>query len=285
MSNFHHKPNVYVNQVNLSVGDLQRSLKFYQDIIGFQILSQTPSRAELTANGKTALLSIEQPDMVMPKLPRTTGLYHYALLLPNRSELGKVLTHLLQVGYPLQGGSDHLVSEALYLADPDGNGIEIYVDRPASTWEWNNGEVLMTTEPMDAEGILAEGKGDSWTQLPPDTLMGHIHLHVAEFEKIKEFYCDGLGFEIVCRYGSQALFISTGGYHHHIGLNTWNGVGAPKPPVNSVGLIQYSIVFPSEEERSNARERLVQLGYQVESVEGDFKAEDPSGNSVRLVIE
>jgi catechol 2,3-dioxygenase len=285
MSNFHHKPNVYVNQVNLSVEDLQRSLKFYQDIIGFQILSKTHTRAELTANGKTVLLSIEQPEMVVPKQPRTTGLYHYALLLPNRSELGKVLTHLLQVGYPLQGGSDHLVSEALYLADPDGNGIEIYVDRPASTWEWNNGEVLMTTDPMDAEGILAEGKGDPWTRLPPDTVMGHIHLHVAEFEKIKEFYCDGLGFQIVCRYGSQALFISTGGYHHHIGLNTWNGVGAPKPPVNSVGLIQYSIVFPSEEERSNARERLVKLGYQVESLEGDFKAEDPSGNSVRLVIE
>lgn len=285
MSNFHHKPNVYVGQVNLRVEDLQRSLKFYQEIIGFQILTQTPTKAELTANGNTALLSIEQSEKFTPKQPRTTGLYHYALLLPNRSELGKVLTHLLQAGYPLQGGSDHLVSEALYLADPDGNGIEIYADRPASTWQWRDGEVQMATEPIDAEALLAEGKGDSWTLLPPDTLMGHIHLHVAEFEKIKEFYCSGLGFEIVCRYGTQALFISTGGYHHHIGLNTWNGVGASKPPTNSVGLTQYSLVFPNVEERTNAKERLIKLGYQVESEEGDFTTEDPSGNRIRLVVE
>lgn len=285
MSNFHHKPNVYVNKVNLRVENLQRSLKFYQDIIGFRILKQTPTMAELTANGKTALLSIEQPEMVMPKQPRTTGLYHYALLLPNRAELGKVLSHLLQVGYPLQGGSDHLVSEALYLADPDGNGIEIYVDRPASTWQWRNGEVEMATEPIDAEGILAEGKGEPWKHLPPNTEMGHIHLHVAEFEKVKEFYCSGLGFEVVLRYGNQALFISTGGYHHHIGLNTWNGVGAPRPPANSVGLIEYSLVFPSEEERSNAKERLLKLGYQLVDDVGAISTEDPSGNRIRLEIE
>jgi catechol 2,3-dioxygenase len=285
MSNFHRKPNVYVSQVNLRVEDLQRSLKFYQDIIGFQILTQTPTKAELTADGKTTLLTIEQPEMVFARQPRTTGLYHYALLLPNRSELGKVLTHFLQVGYPLQGGSDHLVSEALYLADPDGNGIEIYIDRPAVTWDWNNGEVLMATDPIDAEGLLAEGKGEPWSHLPPETVMGHIHLHVAEFEKVKEFYCNGLGFEVVCRYGNQALFISTGGYHHHIGLNTWNGMGAPKPQANSVGLIQYSLVFPSDEERSNAKERLVKLGYKVVNDERAFSTEDPSGNAIRLEIE
>lgn len=282
MSNFHSKPNIYINRVELRVEDLQRSLMFYQKIIGFQVLEQTEAKVLLTADGKTALLSIEQSASVIPKQSRTTGLYHYALLLPNRYELGKVLRHLLQVGYPLQGGSDHLVSEALYLADPDGNGIEIYTDRPASAWEWRNGEVVMATEAMDAEGLLAEGKGDAWEGLPSETLMGHIHLHVAEFEKIKEFYCHGLGFEVVCRYGNQALFISTGGYHHHIGLNTWQGVGAPKPLENSVGLIKYSIVFPNSESREKAANRLGELGYQVLKENGQMLTEDPSGNRIEL---
>jgi catechol 2,3-dioxygenase len=284
MSNFHSKPNIYINRVDLRVEDLQRSLMFYQNIIGFRVLEQSGERAVLTADGRTPLLSIEQSANLIPKQPRTTGLYHYALLLPNRYELGKVLNHLLQVGYPLQGGSDHLVSEALYLADPDGNGIEIYRDRPAESWDWRNGEVVMTTEPIDAEGLLAERKGDAWEGLPPETLMGHIHLHVAEFEKIKEFYCQGLGFEIVCRYGNQALFISTGKYHHHIGLNTWQGVGAPKPLENSVGLMKYSIVFPSNEERETAVEKLGKLGFRVLNENGVILAEDPSGNRVELTV-
>ncbi|MBU8879812.1 VOC family protein [Bacillus sp. FJAT-29790] len=281
---FHSKPHTFVGQVDLKVIDLQRSLAFYQKIIGFQILEQTEKKAILTADGKTPLLSIEQPENVIPKQPRTTGLYHFALLLPSRADLAKVIRHFIETRYPLQGASDHLVSEALYLADPDGNGIEIYSDRPSSTWDWVKNEVVMATNPLDVESILAEGNGEPWNGLPAGTLMGHIHLHVSEFQETEEFYCKGLGFDIVCRYGGQALFISTGGYHHHIGLNTWNGVGAPAPAENSVGLNSFTLVFPDKEARKYAVEQLNTIGVSVKEENGYFVTQDPSGNRIQLRV-
>lgn len=284
MSKFHREPHTFVGQVDLKVGNLERSLTFYQKIIGFQILEQSARKVMLTADGRTPLLSIEQPENVIPKQPRTTGLYHFALLLPNRADLGKILKHFIQVGYPLQGASDHLVSEALYLADPDGNGIEIYVDRPSSTWNWKNGEVVMATEPLDAESLLAEGQGKPWNALPAGTLMGHIHLHVSELQKTEEFYNKGLGFDVVNRYGNQALFISSGRYHHHIGLNTWNGVGAPTPLENSVGLKWFSLVLPNQEARKKVVEQLQKIGAWVKEEHGVFLTKDPSGNHIQLRV-
>lgn len=281
---FHRKPHTFVGQVDLKVENLDRSLHFYQNMIGFKVLEQSESKAVLTADGKTPLLSIEQPKNIIPKQPRTTGLYHYALLLPKRSDLGRILRHLLQTGYPLQGASDHLVSEALYLADPDGNGIEIYVDRPASTWNWSNGDVVMATEPLDAQSVLAEGQDGKWEGLPTDTLMGHIHLHVSDLAKTEEYYRNGLGFDIVTRYGNQALFMSTGKYHHHIGLNTWNGVGAPPPAENSVGLKEFTLIFPGMEARNKVVEQLKGIGATVIEEKGFFITKDPSGNQMKLLV-
>ncbi|MEK5520490.1 VOC family protein [Heyndrickxia sp. FSL W8-0423] len=280
---FHQPPHTFVGQVDLKVSNLERSLQFYQEIIGFQILKQADKKALLTADGKTSLLSLEQSEDIIPKQPRTTGLYHFAILLPRRSDLAAVLQHLLQTGYPLQGASDHLVSEALYLADPDGNGIEIYSDRNPSTWEWKNGEVSMTTEALDVRGLLAEGSGKQWVRLPEATLIGHIHLHVSELQKTEEFYCKGLGFDVVTRYGDQALFISTGGYHHHIGLNTWAGIGAPKPAENSVGLKWFSLMLPSDDARKKVIEQLQGIGALVEVKDGSYFTEDPSGNRIKLM--
>ena len=282
--NFHREPNVFVSHVHLKVADLQRSLLFYQQIIGFQVIEQTEKKAILSADGKTPLVTIEQPENIRPKQPRTTGLYHFALLLPSRSDLAKVIEHFIKIGYPLQGASDHLVSEALYLADPDGNGIEIYADRPASTWKWNSDEVVMSTDRLDIESILAEGDGKPWNGLPAATLMGHVHLHVSELHKAEEFYCKGLGFDIVTRYGGQALFISTGRYHHHIGLNTWNGVGAPAPSEDSVGLKNYTLVYPNEEAREHTVANLNKLGAAVFQENGQLMTEDPSGNRIILSI-
>ncbi|MGV2942076.1 VOC family protein [Mesobacillus sp. LC4] len=279
---FHQPPVTFVSQVNLKVQSLERSLAFYQEVIGFKVYEKTDKSAKLTADGKTVLLSIEQPSDVIPKKGRTTGLYHYALLLPERTDLANILKYLLQTGYPLQGASDHLVSEALYLADPDGNGIEIYTDRPASKWDWNSGQVVMATEALDAKNLLAEGTDEAWHFLPEGTVMGHIHLHVAELAKTEEFYKKGLGFEVVSRYGPQALFISSGKYHHHIGLNTWNGVGAPKPAANSVGLESYTMVLPDEANLKNTVARLKEIGAAVEEEKGIFITEDPSGNRIRL---
>ncbi|RCW63155.1 VOC family protein [Saliterribacillus persicus] len=281
---FHSKPTTFVAQVNLKVLDLERSLTFYKEIIGFNILEQTEHTAKLTADGKTVLLEIEQPVDVIPKQQRTTGLYHFAILLPHRSDLGKILKHFLQIKYPLQGAADHLVSEAIYLADPDGNGIEVYSDREASEWTWENGEVVMPSDPLDAEDILAEVQGGSWKGLPSDTLMGHIHLHVSELEKSRKFYVEGLGFEIVSKYENHALFISDGRYHHHIALNIWNGVGAALPADNSVGLESFTLMFPDEEKRRETCKKLKQMSFPVYENNNSFVTVDPSGNKINLKV-
>lgn len=281
---FHREPNTFISQLNLKVTNLERSLAFYQEVIGLKVLTQTNQTADLTADGKTVLISIEQPADVIPKQGRTTGLYHFALLLPTRADLGRLLKHFLQVRYPLQGASDHLVSEAIYLADPDGNGIEVYADRPASKWSWSNGEVEMATVALDAENLLAAGEGSEWDGLPAGTIMGHIHLHVSELQKTEEFYTKGLGFEVVTRYGGQALFISTGKYHHHIGLNTWNGVGAPPASKHSAGMESYKMVFPNEEKRNQIISQLKQIGATVTEENGSFMTADPSGNRIQLAV-
>ncbi|MDM5154481.1 VOC family protein [Bacillus sp. DX1.1] len=280
---FQRHPYTFVSHVHILIADLERSLAFYKETLGFQLLEQSETKAALTADGKTPLLTIEQPKDILPKQPRTTGLYHFAILLPQRSDLAKVLNHLIQANYPLQGASDHLVSEAVYLADPDGNGIEIYVDRPDETWEWNHGQVAMTTEPI-ADDILSEANGETWKGLPSSTVMGHIHLHVSDLDKTEEFYCAGLGFDVVNRYDHQALFISSGKYHHHIGLNTWNGVGAPAPSANSVGLKHFSLLFPDEETRNKAVKRLQEIGASVTTKDGVILTKDPSGNHIQLWI-
>ncbi|MBT2617987.1 MULTISPECIES: VOC family protein [unclassified Bacillus (in: firmicutes)] len=278
---FHQKPITFVGEVSINVLDLNKAILFYQEIIGLQVLKKTDRKAVLTTDGKTPLLTLEQPVDVIPKEGRTTGLYHFALLLPTRADLSIFLRHLLQTKYPF-GAADHEVSEALYITDPDGNGIEVYSDRPSTNWRWAGGEVEMGTDPLDGNDLLEESDGE-WSKLPAGTLMGHIHLHVADLRKTEEFYMQGLGFSVVNRYGG-ALFTSTGGYHHHIGLNTWNGVGAPAPKENSVGLNWYTLVYADEEARIKVTEQLEGIGAVVTEKEGFFAVTDPSGNEIHLVV-
>ncbi len=281
MGTFHQKPITFVGDVSINVMDLNKAIQFYQEIIGFQVLTQNDRKAVLTADGQTPLLTLEQPINVIEKEEKTTGLYHFAILLPTRADLSAFLRHLHQKGYRF-GASDHYVSEALYLRDPDGNGIEVYRDRLATEWTWSNGEVAMTTIPLDKQSLL-EASDTIWSGLPAGTVMGHIHLHVSELQKTEEFYSKGLGFQVVNRY-QGALFTSTGGYHHHIGLNIWNGVGAPAPKKNSVGLNWYSLVFADEEERNKVMKQLQQLGAVVKQVDSYYVTADPSGNEIHLVV-
>ncbi|AOV08031.1 VOC family protein [Sporosarcina ureilytica] len=281
MERFHSKPNTFVGQVNINVTNLESALTFYQEIIGFQVLEQTARKAVLTTDGQTGLLILEQPVNVIPKEGRSSGLYHFALLLPTRADLSIFLRHLLKTGYKF-GASDHKVSEAIYITDPDGNGIEIYRDRPSSEWTWSNGKVTMMTDPLDGDSLLEESTAD-WNGLPADTIMGHIHLHVSDLQKAEEFYKNALGFSIVSHY-PQASFTSTGGYHHHIALNTWQGVGVPAPKQNSVGLNWYTLVFPSEEVRGQVIEQLQKIGAPVLAENDVFMTEDPSGNKIRLCL-
>ena len=284
MSRFHRRPCVFVSQVELIVGDLDRSLAFYQTLLGFRLLQKTDRRAVLTADGNTSLLSLEQPEDVIPKPPRTTGLYHFALLMPERTDLALVLKHLIDRGYPLQGASDHLVSEAIYLADPDGNGIELYADRPHTEWSWQNGEVVMATRALDLHGLLAEAQDKTWQGLPAETHIGHIHLHVADLEASGRFYEEGLGFDMVAHYGSQAMFLSSCGYHHHIGINTWNGVGVPTPPPNSVGLKTFTLLLPDSAAQKQILDRLSRMGARFETHDGRLTTRDPAGNRIRLDV-
>ncbi|MGP4040883.1 VOC family protein [Gracilibacillus sp. D59] len=279
--NFHRKPITFVSNVTIHVQNLDQSIAFYQKVIGFTILEKTNTTAELTADGKTSILTLEQPVNVEPKQGRTTGLYHFAILLPTREDLANFVFHSINVGLPL-ASSDHLVSEALYFSDPDGNGIEVYRDRDPEGWTWQGDQVAMAVDPLDFEDLLKEGKKGAWQGLPQETVMGHIHLHVSEMENTKHFYEKGLGFETVCQFGDQALFISTGKYHHHIGLNTWNGVGAPKPSEKSVGLQSYTITYPTKEAVNHTIQNLEAIGASVKEEKGQVITRDPSGNKVIL---
>ncbi|WP_374110616.1 VOC family protein [Neobacillus cucumis] len=281
MDQFHQGPNIYVGEVNIKVKNLDYSVTFYQNIIGLQLLEQSERKAVLTADGQTPLLTLEEPVDVIPKQEHMSGLYHFAVLLPTRADLGDFLRHLILTGYPL-GAADHYVSEALYLNDPDGNGIEVYRDRPSLEWTWKNDLVEMATEELDAEGILADGTGE-WKGLPSGTIMGHIHLHVGDLEKAKDFYTKGIGFEVVSYY-PQAVFLSSGKYHHHVAINTWQGSGAPTPPENSAGLNWYSLVFPNHEAREIVRKQLEQIGAPIRNEGTFYVTNDPAGNQIRLVI-
>ena len=277
---FHEKPNTYVTNVELKVSELQRSLRYYQEVIGFQILQQETYKATLTADGQTALLTIVQPESVEEKVGQTTGLYHLALLLPSRRDLANIISHFHQKNVYF-GASDHHVSEALYLNDPDGNGIEVYADRPEHEWLWHVNQVHMVTEPLHIHSILAEGDG-RWNGLPANTVMGHIHLSVSNLADAEQFYTKGLGFDIVTRYGTQALFISTGRYHHHIGLNTWQSANAPKLGEHQVGLKAVSLRLNDEEQATTMKANLRAIGAPVVEVDGGFQTEDPAGNVVLL---
>ncbi|HWI48017.1 MAG TPA: VOC family protein [Rummeliibacillus sp.] len=276
--NYHEKPNMYVKHVEIKVADLERSIKYYTEIIGFQILQQTADHVTFTTDGKTSILSIIQPEGAYQSPQKTTGLYHFAILLPSRKDLANIVKHFQNNGIYF-GASDHDVSEALYLRDPDNNGIEIYADRVPEEWTWNGDQVFMKTEPLDFKDLMQSEQGE-WNGLPANTVMGHIHLHVANLEKAKEFY-SALGYQVVQKYGRQALFISTGDYHHHIGLNTWNGEGAPKPAEKQVGLQSFTVQLDERDE--DIMKRLTTIGASVEKIENGFITVDPSGN--RIIVE
>jgi catechol 2,3-dioxygenase len=280
---FHGQPNTFVSEVHLKISNLTKSVQFYTDIIGLQILSRSEKLASLTADGVNTLVVLEEIDNATANTGRKTGLYHIALLLPNRPQLANTLYHLLETRYPLQGASDHLVSEAIYLADPDGNGIEIYTDRPEDTWKKYDGTIEMATNPLNAEDLLAQRDTESFVGLPPETIMGHIHLQVSSIKESEEFY-QALGFYAVNRYGLQALFISTGGYHHHIGLNTWNSAGASAPSENEVGLKTFTVKFPNEEARNLAINNLKTSGAEIRQKENQISTFDPSKNLILLAI-
>jgi catechol 2,3-dioxygenase len=284
MASFSIHPDTSIGSVHLTVADLDRSERFYTNVLGFRPIQRSDSTLMLAADGATPLLELNEQPGARPKPARATGLYHFAILVPSRLDLARSLRRLAEQRYPLSGASDHLVSEALYLDDPDGNGIEIYRDRPRDEWPRINGQIQMATDPLDIDGILAELEHDDrpWDGLAPATRVGHMHLHVADLAEAKAFYSDLLGFAVMARYGQAALFVSAGGYHHHIGLNTWAGVGAPPPPAGSAGLRHFIVRLPNNSARDAVLARVREAGLAIEENEQGPVVRDGSGNAVVL---
>jgi catechol 2,3-dioxygenase len=276
---------------SLIVADLERSVSFYRDTLGFHILRRRGETATLGAGGDaTPVLELNALAGARPKPRRTAGLYHVAILTPSRAALARSLYHLAVSHYPLQGASDHIVSEALYLADPDGNGLEIYRDRPRADWYDARGQFQMGTLPLDLDQLLGEGATSAderpWTGLDQGTRVGHVHLQVADLVAAVRFYTEGLGFEtMVAMPEMGAAFVSAGGYHHHIGLNTWTSRGAPPPPADAAGLRVFEIIVPGEQTLAEISARLTALEAPFEATANAIEARDPSGNLARVVAQ
>ena len=266
--------------VELTVSDLDRSLDYYRDSIGLGVREQGAGQASL--GGDSDLLVLREVPGARPA-PRNTGLFHFALLVPERRDLAAWLAHAIREEVPLTGVSDHFVSEALYLRDPDEHGIEIYADRPRELWE---GQVArMTTEPLDLENLLGElddPETEPFERLPGGTVMGHVHLQVAEIPETLRFYRDLLGFDLMASYGSQAAFLSAGGYHHHLGANTWNSAGSAPPPEGSAALRRATIFLPDSETRDEVVRRVAEAGQEPEDTPEGPVVRDPSGNRLLL---
>ena len=233
----------HIGQVSLTVQSLDRSVLFYRDVLGFTETHREGRLSVLAPPAGRTLIELHQRADAIARPRRSSGLYHFAILVPSRAALGRSLRRLTDKRWPISGAADHLVSEALYLNDPDGLGIEIYRDRPRDTWRSaSSGEIAMATDPLDLQAIHDEPGADAtWTGLDAGTVMGHVHLHVPHLDTAEAFYCGRIGFSPMVRGYPGALFVAAGGYHHHLGLNTWVGVGAPPPPENAVGLRGFTI--------------------------------------------
>lgn len=277
-------PHISLGVVKLKISNLARSILFYETVIGLKAINVTDKTAQLTANGTRVLLELEQLEEVYTGSHRGhTGLYHFALLLPSRKALGITLRHLIDQGVQL-GQADHLVSEALYLSDPDNNGIEIYRDRPRSEWKYDsNNMVKMASDPIDWEGLLKDSEGESFTGIDPETVMGHVHLYISDLNKAYEFYTTILGFSLELDWSNNgALFTGAGRYHHHIGLNIWNGRGGTPLPNHATGIAYFTIIIPNAVGREAIVNRLLQAGYPVEKHEDYMYVVDPFGIGIRL---
>ncbi len=272
-----HLPNdAHIGGAHLRVIHLDRALTFYRDVLDFTIAQRDEHSVSLAPSADEApILRLTEHSNAQRKPQRSTGLYHIAILMPSRPALGQILRRMLTRRYPISGASDHLVSEALYLSDPDGNGLEIYRDRPRSEWRMDGQQVAMATEALDVEGVLGAADENSDAGIVAGTVMGHIHLHVADLKRAEAFYGGLLGFDVMQRSYPGALFMAAGGYHHHLGLNTW--AGKTLPPVNAVGLESFTVTIPDDQAWAQAIER---TGATVEGETASIR--DADGNTVIL---
>jgi catechol 2,3-dioxygenase len=269
--------------VCLTVADVNRQIRFYEDVIGLTVNHHDGDTVYLGTGSGDLLALVARPDAI--RVPRTTGLYHFAILVPSRLALARSLRRLLELGVPGLGFADHFVSEAIYLSDPEGNGIEICRDLPRAGWKYVDGQLQMGTAALDIDGILSElnGQDSAWNGLHPDAVIGHVHLHVADTREAEAFYGALLGFDVMLRIPS-ASFLAMDGYHHHLGVNTWLGRGAPPPPPEAQGLRWATFRMPDAAALDDARSRLAAAGIPMESQPEGTLVHDSSGNGLLLTV-
>ncbi|MEO5817062.1 MAG: VOC family protein [Gemmatimonadaceae bacterium] len=275
-----------LGHVWLQVSDLTRSLAYYQSELGLHVMDRDDTSAVLgTVDDQTPLVRLteRQGAKPMPQQGRL-GLYHFAILLPDRTSLARFALHLGEIG-ARAGASDHLVSEALYLRDPDGLGIEVYADRPRSTWRAVGRQLAMATDPLDFEDLITMAGSDRWQGMPAGATMGHVHLHVGQLDEAANFYHTALGLDKMVWSYPSALFLAAGGYHHHLGLNTWAGANAARPTDADARLLEWRVILPSNDQARATVESLRLAGYAVREEGDEFVASDPWDTTVRLVTE
>lgn len=286
MSIYHKKPISFVSHATIGIKNLAVSLPFYTETLGFHLIYADNEQAILGTKHGIPLLTLNQLTNAKPKTMQTAGLYHFAILLPTRKDLGQILLHFIKNKITLQGASNHGISEAIYLADPDGNGIEFAADTDPASWPpfENPIEWFSVNGPMDVEAVIKESGHEPFDGLPDDAIFGHIHLHVSELLQTKEFYTKGLGMDVVMEFADSAIFFSYGHYHHHIATNVWNGKGVKPKPDNVPGLHHFDLRLSDEAVLRETVERLRTLGYPVTEKENAQWTTDPSGNQIRLLV-
>jgi catechol 2,3-dioxygenase len=271
-----------VGRVRLQVSALDRSLDYFGRVLGFDVLARTEGGVVLGVadDGEPLIELRERTGAAAVRSRGRLGLYHYAILLPDRAALGRFVSHLAELG-ERAGASDHLVSEALYLNDPDGLGIEVYADRPRSAWRYESGQLTMATEPLDLQGLVGAAESEPWRGMPAGTTIGHVHLHVGDLARAESFYHEGLGLDKVVWSYPGALFLSAGGYHHHLGVNTW-ATGASPAGEGDARLLEWEMLVPSGGEAFEALESLAATGQAVERSGDGGLVRDPWGTALRI---
>ncbi len=283
-----------INNIRLLTRDARRLKSFYTDILGFYSELQDDGIIDLSAEiGQGPLITLEESTSAQDRPGGSPGLYHVAILMPTRKDLARHLRRLAEERYPLQGFADHGVSEAIYLADPDGNGIELYVDRPADAWPRKKGEIEMFTKPLDLEDLLSElERGEpAWDGIHPDARIGHIHLQVSDLTTSGAFYHDVLGYDITQKNFPGALFLASDGYHHHIGLNSWNTKGSVPAPKGSAGLARFSIETLDLITLRHLQVQFLHKGITFEEIPSENNSmpslvvSDPDGIEIEIVVQ
>jgi catechol 2,3-dioxygenase len=270
----------HVGAVHLQIRDLGRSVEYYQGVLGMHVVERGARRASLGTRDATPLVYLSEKAGVTPAPRRGRfGLFHFALLLPDRVALGRFAAHVLRLGFR-PGMADHAVSEALYLTDPDGLGIEVYADRPRTSWTHRGDEFVMTTEPLDIGSLMTAGEGNDWGGAPEATTMGHVHLHVGDLVRAEAFYHRALGLDKTVWSYPGALFLSAGGYHHHVGTNTWSP--GPSAGVDEAKLLEWELVVPGRRHTDNVAERLRTNGCVVDDASDGVRTSDPWGTQVHI---